>query len=101
MYPFTLSIVVALLVLSPAPPIPQAGSTRTLVAAPALARYAHEGVQVYLLIATDGGQGTGMAAARGETVQAGQDLVRARTEEARCAADALALKPPILLSFPD
>ena len=112
MYPFTLTMVVALLVLSPAPPVPQAGSARTLVAvlahaddesfaAPALARYAREGVQVYLLLATDGGQGTGMAAARGETVQAGQDLVRARTEEARCAADALGLKPPILLSFPD
>ena len=42
-----------------------------------------------------------MAAARGETVQAGQDLARARTEEARCATDALSLKPPILLSFPD
>ena len=32
MYPFTLTVVVALLILSPAPPIPQAGSARTLVA---------------------------------------------------------------------
>jgi LmbE family N-acetylglucosaminyl deacetylase len=112
MYPFMLIVLAVLLAVVPGPSIPQARAPRVLVAvqahaddetpvAPILARYAREGVQVYLLIATDGGQGTGMAAARGETVQAGQDLVRARTEEARCAADALGLKPPILLSFPD
>jgi LmbE family N-acetylglucosaminyl deacetylase len=112
MYPLTLIVLAALLVFTPARPAQQARTPKTLVAvlahaddesfaAPALARYAREGVQVYLLIATDGGQGTGMAAARGETVQAGQDLARARAEEARCAADALGLKPPILLSFPD
>lgn len=69
--------------------------------APVLARYAREGVQVHLLIASDGGQGTGFAAARGDTVPADQDLVRMRTEEARCGAQALGLKPPILLGFPD
>jgi LmbE family N-acetylglucosaminyl deacetylase len=105
-------VLAVLLAFKPSQPVPQARVPRTLVAvlahaddetsaAPILARYAREGVQVYLLIATDGGQGTGMAAARGETVQAGQDMVRARAEEARCSADALALKPPILLSFPD
>lgn len=70
-------------------------------AAPILARYAREGVNVHLLIATDGGQGTGFAAARGDSGPRDQDLVRARTEEARCAAQALGAQPPILLSFPD
>jgi LmbE family N-acetylglucosaminyl deacetylase len=70
--------------------------------APILARYAREGVQVHLLIASDGGQGTGFAAARGETAPPrDQELVRVRTEEARCAAQALGAKPPILLNFPD
>jgi LmbE family N-acetylglucosaminyl deacetylase len=58
-------------------------------------------VQVHLLIATDGGQGTGFAAARGDTSPREQDLVRARMEEATCATQALGVKPPILLSFPD
>ena len=48
-------------------------------AAPMLARYAREGVQVYLLIATDGGQGTGFAAARGDTSPPEQDLARMRS----------------------
>jgi LmbE family N-acetylglucosaminyl deacetylase len=58
-------------------------------------------VQVHLLIASDGGQGTGFAAARGDTGSRDQELVRVRTEEARCAAQALGVKPPILLGFPD
>jgi LmbE family N-acetylglucosaminyl deacetylase len=70
-------------------------------AAPVFARYAREGVQVHLLIATDGGQGTGFAAARGDTVPRDQDLVRQRAEEAQCAAQALGAKPPIILNFPD
>jgi LmbE family N-acetylglucosaminyl deacetylase len=90
----------------------QASGPRTLVAvlahaddedpaAPIIARYAREGVHVHLLIASDGGQGTGFAAARGDTVPRDQELVRVRTEEARCAAQALGVKPPILLGFPD
>jgi LmbE family N-acetylglucosaminyl deacetylase len=90
----------------------QASRPRTLVAvlahaddegpaAPIVARYAREDVQVHLLIASDGGQGTGFAAARGGTVPRDQELVRMRTEEARCAAQALGVKPPILLGFPD
>lgn len=88
------------------------GAPRTLVAVlahaddedpvgPILARYAREGVQVYLLIATDGSRGTGFAAARGDTIASGQDLARVRSAEAACAAQALDVKPPILLSFPD
>jgi LmbE family N-acetylglucosaminyl deacetylase len=44
---------------------------------------------------------TGFAAARGDTIAPGENLVRQRTEEARCAAQALGVQPPILLSFPD
>jgi LmbE family N-acetylglucosaminyl deacetylase len=106
------SLVVAALLLAPPGVTVSQGTPKTLVAvlahaddegpaAPMLARYAREGVQVYFLIATDGGQGTGFAAARGETSPGEQELVRLRTEEARCAAQALGAKPPLLLSFPD
>jgi LmbE family N-acetylglucosaminyl deacetylase len=109
---FTPLVLGALMFFAPGVLLSQANAARTLVAvvahaddegpvAPILARYAREGVQVHLLIATDGGQGTGFAAARGETAPREQDLVRARTEEARCAAQALGAKPPILLGFPD
>jgi LmbE family N-acetylglucosaminyl deacetylase len=112
MYLFTLVVLAALLCFTPGVSLSQPTASRTLVAvlahaddegpvAPILARYAREGVQVHLLIATDGGQGTGFAAARGDTVPHDQELVRMRTEEARCAVQALGVKPPILLSFPD
>ena len=105
-------VVAALLCLIPDRLLSQATGSRTLVvvlahaddetpAAPLLARYAREGVQVHLVIASDGGQGTGFAAARGATALPEQELVRARTEEAQCAAQALKLKPAILLGFPD
>ena len=103
--------IAALLLLSPGLVASQTTRTLVLVAAhpddegpsaPVLARYAREGVQVYLLIATDGGAGTGFAAARGDSSPpSGQELVRIRSEEARCAAQALGAKPPILLGFPD
>jgi LmbE family N-acetylglucosaminyl deacetylase len=109
---FAPAVLAALLLLKPALSQSQPPGTRTLVAVlahdddedpagPALARYAREGVQVYLLIATDGGQGTGFAAARGDAVPRDQELVRMRTEEAQCAAQALGAKAPILLNFPD
>jgi len=71
--------------------------------APILARYAREGVQVYLIIATGGGAGAGQQGhiPRPETTVAGEDLVRQRAEEARCAAQVLGIQPPILLGFPD
>ncbi|HKW10327.1 MAG TPA: PIG-L family deacetylase [Gemmatimonadaceae bacterium] len=83
------------------------GQTRTLVAVlahpddetpvgPVLARYAREGAQVYLIIATDGSQG-----GTNTTIPRGPELARVRSEEARCATDALGAKPPILLGFPD
>lgn len=111
MHSFTPVVLAALMIFVPCVSLSQA-PPRTLVAvlahpddedpvAPILARYAREGVQVHLLIASDGGQGTGFAAARGDTLPRDQELVRVRTEEARCAAQALGTQPPILLSFPD
>jgi LmbE family N-acetylglucosaminyl deacetylase len=108
----TPAVLAMLLLFAPAISRSQQAATRTLVAVlahdddedpagPALARYAREGVQVYLLIATDGGQGTGFAAARGVTIPPEQELARMRTEEAQCAARAIGAKTPILLNFPD
>ena len=64
--------------------------------APVLARYAREGVQVSLVIATDGAAGGSQT-----TIPRGPELARARAEEARCAASALGARPPVLLGFPD
>jgi LmbE family N-acetylglucosaminyl deacetylase len=83
-------------------------SPRTLVAvfahpddetlvAPALARYAREGVRVFLVIATDGRRGANTHA----RIPAGDSLAKIRAGEARCSARALGLEPPILLGFPD
>ena len=83
------------------------GSARTLVAvwahaddegpvAPILARYAREGVQVHMIIATDGAQG-----AANTSVPRGPEIAKLRVEEARCSAQALGIQPPILLGFPD
>jgi LmbE family N-acetylglucosaminyl deacetylase len=65
-------------------------------AAPLLARYAREGVRVHLVIATDGAQGGAHT-----SIPRGPELARVRSDEARCAADALGIHPPILLGFPD
>ena len=65
-------------------------------AAPILARYAREGAQVYLVIATDGAQGGAHT-----SIPRGPELARVRSEEARCAADALGIHAPILLGFHD
>jgi LmbE family N-acetylglucosaminyl deacetylase len=64
--------------------------------APILSRYAREGVQVHLIIATDGAQGGTYT-----TIPRGPELARVRADEARCATDALGIHPPILLGFPD
>ena len=73
-------------------------------AAPVLARYAREGVQVYMLIATDGSGGSGSQGGfiqRSDSGPVGDALVKARVEEARCAATALGAQEPVLLAFPD
>ncbi|HKV99217.1 MAG TPA: PIG-L family deacetylase [Vicinamibacterales bacterium] len=72
-------------------------------AAPALARYAREGVKVHLVIATDGSGGSGSQTylERPDSGPVGDALARARAEEARCAAAALGMQEPTLLAFPD
>lgn len=89
------------------------GTTRTLVAVlahaddetpvgPVLARYAREGVRVYMIVASDGAQGTGGAARSGsDSTARAAELAARRAEEAREAATALGVEPPILLGFPD
>jgi hypothetical protein len=79
------------------------GTPRTLVAVwahaddktpvgPVLARYAREGVKVYMIITTDGSQG-----AANTSVPRGPEIAKLRVEEARCSAQALGIQPPILL----
>jgi LmbE family N-acetylglucosaminyl deacetylase len=72
-------------------------------AGPALARYAREGVQVYVIIVTDGsgGSGTQTYLQRPDSGPVGNALVKARADEARCAATTLSARDPILLGFPD
>ncbi|HEX7779123.1 MAG TPA: PIG-L family deacetylase [Vicinamibacterales bacterium] len=72
-------------------------------AGPVLARYAREGAQVHLIVATDGSAGSGSQAylQRSEDGPVGDALVEARAGEARCAARALGVVEPTLLAFPD
>jgi LmbE family N-acetylglucosaminyl deacetylase len=72
-------------------------------ASPVLARYAREGVRVHMVIATDGSGGSGSQnyLERSSTGPVGDALVKARADEARCAAAALGVQEPVLLSFPD
>jgi len=72
-------------------------------ASPVLARYAREGVQVHVIVATDGsgGSGTQSYLARPDSGPVGEALVKVRAEEARCSAAALGAREPILLGFPD
>jgi LmbE family N-acetylglucosaminyl deacetylase len=71
--------------------------------APILARYAREGVQVYLIIASDGVAGAGQQGhiPRPDVTVQGDELVRQRADEARCATRALGIQAPIMLGFPD
>ena len=70
---------------------------------PALARYAREGVQVQMIIVTDGagGSGTQTYLTRPDSGPVGDALVKARIDEARCAATTLGARAPIFLGFPD
>lgn len=72
-------------------------------ASPVLARYAREGVQVYLIIASDGSAGSGSQTylARSDSGPVGEALAKVRAEESRCAAAAIGALEPILLGFPD
>ncbi len=67
------------------------------IVGPLLARYARDGHDVYLVIATDGSKGVREHAG----VPAGDSLARVRAEETRCAARELGIHPPLLLGFED
>ena len=67
------------------------------IVGPLLARYAREGHDVYLVIATDGSKGVREHAG----VPAGDSLAHVRAEESRCAARELGIHSPILLGFED
>ena len=59
---------------------------------PVLARYAREGADVYMIIATDGAQG-----GANTSIPRGAELAKVRAEEASCSTRALGIHPPILL----
>jgi LmbE family N-acetylglucosaminyl deacetylase len=67
------------------------------IVGPLLARYAREGHDVHLVIATDGRLGVREHAG----VPAGDSLAIVRAEEARCAAEELGIHPPILVGLED
>jgi LmbE family N-acetylglucosaminyl deacetylase len=102
----SLVLVTAMLLLAAHPVVAQ-DSPSTIVAvfahaddetsvAPILSRYARQGAQVYVIVATDGAQG-----GKHTTIPRGPELARTRAAEARCSAAALEIQPPILLDFPD
>ncbi len=111
------SIVAAIAVafaMVPSAPVVSQNPPRTIVAllahaddetaaGPALARYARQGAQVYLIIVTDGsgGSGTQTYLQRPDSGPVGDALVKARADEARCAATALGARDPISLGFAD
>jgi LmbE family N-acetylglucosaminyl deacetylase len=64
---------------------------------PALAKYAREGVKVYLAIATRGEKGTSQHAG----IPAGDPLAAARHAEAICACQQMGIEPPIFLDLND
>lgn len=64
---------------------------------PVLAKYAAEGVTVYLAIATDGRHGVTEHA----MIPAGDSLAAVRAEEAKCAAEKLGIQPPIMFGLHD
>ena len=67
------------------------------IVGPLLARYAREGHDVHLVIATDGRLGVREHAG----VPAGDSLASVRAKEARCATEMLGIHPPILLGLED
>lgn len=64
---------------------------------PVLAKYAAEGVKVYLAIATDGRYGVTEHA----KIPAGDSLASVRSEEAKCAAEKLGIQSPIMFGLHD
>ena len=64
---------------------------------PVLARYARQGVKVYLAIATKGEKGANDFA----NIPAGEPLATARRAEATCACKELGIEPPIFFNLND
>lgn len=64
---------------------------------PILAKYAKEGVNVYLVLATDGSKGVTPHA----NIPAGDSLAKVRADEALCVTKTLGINPPILLNYTD
>jgi len=64
---------------------------------PILAKYAKEGVNVYLVLATDGSKGVTPHA----NIPAGDSLAKVRAREALCTTKTLGINPPILLNYSD
>jgi LmbE family N-acetylglucosaminyl deacetylase len=64
---------------------------------PILARYAREGVKVYLAIATKGEKGVNNFA----KIPAGEPLAATRRAEATCACQQLGIEPPIFFNLND
>jgi len=111
--PVALPSVVAMLT-GASPTEPHVQTPRTIVAvlahaddeapiAPLLARYARDGVQIYMIVVSDGSEGAGQQGhiPRPDGTATGEALATLRQEEARCAAHALGAHPPILFGFPD
>lgn len=85
----------------------QPGSEKVLVAvvahaddeflfSPVLAKYAREGADVHLIIATRGEKWAPMT-----DLEPGDEIASVRAAEAQCAARALGINPPVQLSFDD
>lgn len=96
------------LLLTSIPALSQSAKGKTIVAvfahpddeqttAAALAKYASEGADVYLVSATDGRLGTAPHA----HIPEGDSLAAVRKRELACAAQALGIHPPIMLGLHD
>ncbi len=95
-----------LLILSASAAVPQQQRVLLVVfahpddetfAGPVLARYAREGVKVYLAIATKGEKG----ADEHSPIPPGDPLAKARRAEAECACQKLGIEPPIFFDLND
>ncbi|WP_117885204.1 PIG-L family deacetylase [Aureibaculum luteum] len=64
---------------------------------PILSKYAKAGVNIYLVLATDGSNGVSPHA----NIPAGDSLAKVRSQEALCTTKTLGINPPILLNYTD
>lgn len=68
-----------------------------IVISPMLSKYQKEGVNIHLVIVTDGSKGVTPHA----NIPAGELLVKTRAEEALCVTKTLGINSPIFLSYID